>query len=499
MPITCPHCSREFPGESLNSRHLAKCNPASSTGVAPCLCGHESTSLTQMKRHRQVCDVWKSRDGEAVKRGRVRATSLARYGVENASHAPAVATRRQATVRMKYGVDNLFQAEEIKARSRATMLDHYGAEHPNHVSELNEKRKATCLARHGAENPFASESVKEKIRETMVERHGAENPQQVPKIRARTKATNEERYGGELRGSPVLAEKVRTTNLERYGDAFPQRTGVVKARQQETNIERWGVPWTGMNPEVRRRQIETHHERYGSHWFASEEGKSQVKEAMVALYGVDNPTKMEGWWERVVATFQERYGVGHPLQLVEFLEKRIETNLGTYGVPHPLQNAEVKGRMIATKIAKYGSPWGPSAVDGPNGLEQNLLALAPPGSLLFTGDGKFWRWLPKLKHHKNPDFIVPGPDPEHPKRGVRKVVEAFGDFWHSRMFTGRVPFEHESEVITAYADVGIECLIVWESEVKGDPDGVRARLVSFLGQGLAEADDGRGDVLDLFG
>jgi hypothetical protein len=87
-----------------------------------------------------------------------------------------------------------------------------------------------------------------------------------------------------------------------------------------------------------------------------------------------------------------------------------------------------------------------------------------------------------LGHHKNPDFIVPGPDPDHPKKGVTKVVEAFGDFYHSRIFTGKAPFEHEQELIDAYAEIGIECLILWESEVNNDSESVRARLDAFLGE-----------------
>ena len=59
-------------------------------------------------------------------------------------------------------------------------------------------------------------------------------------------------------------------------------------------------------------------------------------------------------------------------------------------------------------------------------------------------------------------------------------MEAFGDFWHSRMFTGKAPFEHEQELIEAYAEVGIQCLVIWESEVKTDAEEVRSRLSEFL-------------------
>jgi len=100
--------------------------------------------------------------------------------------------------------------------------------------------------------------------------------------------------------------------------------------------------------------------------------------------------------------------------------------------------------------------------------------------LMFTGDGQFWKWLSVLGHNKNPDFILPGPVAGHPFRGVCKVVEVFGDFWHSRMFTGKAPFEHESELMAAFAEIGIACLVVWESEVKKDAEGVRERVREFV-------------------
>jgi len=367
------------------------------------------------------------------------ATNLSLYGVEDASQAPDVVARRQATVKAKYGVDNLFQSEEIKARSRATMLDRYGVEHNDYIPESNAKRKATCMARHGAENPFASESVRERIRESMLERHGAENPQQVPEIRARTKATNEERYEGELLGSPVIRAKAEVTNLERYGAAFAGGTPEVQAKVVATNLARYGVPHTCMDPEVRRKQLETHHARYGTHWFASEEGKEEIRHVLVEKYGVDHWMKTPGAWDRVLTTFK--------------------VNFPDLAWP---------GMLARPK-------------SGMNGLEAQVCALAPsPDALVYTGDRRWWRHLPKLGHYKNPDFIVPGPDPAKPKKGVTRVVEAFGDFWHSRMFTGKAPFEHESDLIDAYRDIGIDCLIVWESEVKEDPEGVRDRLAAFL-------------------
>jgi len=430
-----------------------------------------------MKRHRRGCEIWRSRDKKALASARRKATNLKRYGVEDASQTAEARARRAATNKVRYGAENVFCRE-------SGVFDKVQA-------SLEGKRFRPDVS------PFADPEVQAKSRLTVRERYGVENVQQVPEIRARTEATMRERYGGSLMASAKLAAKARATNEARYGDACPQRTDEVKERQRQTNLERWGVEWTGQHPEVRARQLATHHERYGSHWFASDEGKEVVRAAMLERYGVDHPAKMEGFWEKVVMTFRERYGVDHPLQDPEFQAKQRATNIERHGwdyyinsvefvrscfigagvpLPEVLPYHPMKNREYARKhLERMGA-----GIPGPNGLESKVLNLAPPGSLTFTGDRKWWRWLPLLGRHKNPDFIVPGPDPDHPFRGVTKAIEAFGDFWHSRMFTGKAPFAHESELVAAYAEIGIACLVVWESEVKTDPEGVRSRLSEFL-------------------
>lgn len=426
------------------------------------MCGFQAVSDNKLKAHKRECEVWLARDKKAVRAERMRENSLAKHGVENPMRSPEANAKRAETNLARYGAENPFSKE---ASTFAKVQ-----------SSLEGKRPIL----RGEANPFAKPEVQVKIRASMLERYGVENPQQSPEIRAKTTATCGERYGGVLMASPELAEKARATNRDRYGDVNPQRTETIKDKIKETNLARYGVPWTSMDPETRRKQLETHHERWGSHYFASDEGKAQIRSVMLERFGVEFPGAIEGHWDRLVETFKQRYGVEHPLQLAEFLDKRRDTVLEKYGVEHVLQNNEIREKMVSTKIEKYGNPWGPSPIDGPNGLERKVLALVPEGSILFTGDFSFWRWLPKLGHHKNPDFIVPGPDPENPKKGVTRVVEAFGDFWHSKMFTGRAPFEHEGELIEAYAEIGIDCLVLWESEVLGYPEEVRGRLMEFL-------------------
>lgn len=479
MPVVCPYCSHTFGGDKVSSRHIAKCPKWPRTLTKPCLCGHRGTSDNKLKAHKKTCEVWQARDKNAVRRERLIKTNLERFGAASPIENPEIRARIEATNRERYGAANPFARE-------ASTFDAVQA-------SLEGKRPIL----RGADNPFARDDVKVKIRESMLERHGVANPQQSPEIRARTKATSEERYGGVLLSSPELAEKARATNLALYGDAFPQKTEAVKSKQRETNMSRYGVPWTSMSPEIRTKQLEAHHAKWGSHYFASEEGKAHIRSVLVERFGVEFPGAIEGHWDKAVQTFKERYGVEHPLQLAEFLGKQRDTNLIRHGwdyymnstnyvrkcfvnaglpIPEILPHHPMQNREYARQHLEKMSP----LKGGPNGLERKVVALAPEDMLLFTGDFSFWRWLPKLGHHKNPDFIVPGPDPDHPKKGVTKVVEAFGDFWHSRIFTGKAPFEHEQELIDAYAEIGIECLILWESEVYGDKEKSRARLTSFL-------------------
>lgn len=240
------------------------------------------------------------------------------------------------------------------------------------------------------------------------------------------------------------------------------------------------------------------------------------KATLVERYGVDHQSKVDGFYARVLATIIERHG---PEYAAEFAVRRAETNTLRYGDAHPIRLDWVQAKVRASNqesfgtdyyftsdafkawsMAKYGTPNPMGNRDyvlelfrkispsrpGPNKFEQRVWDLAP--SLIFTGNWVWWRYLPKFrspKHfdriggHKNPDFLVPGPDPEHPYCGVTKVVEAFGDYHHGKRRTGRLPAVNEQELIDAYADIGIQCLILWESEVKTDPEGVRARLVGF--------------------
>lgn len=438
MPAVCPYCDRSFPSDKVNARHLSKCNPSGSPAVPLCVCGHTATSMTQMKRHRQVCPDWLARDAKQVRADRTTQTCLDRYGVPNAAFAADSQDRRQATNLERYGAANVFA-------KGSTLFDKV-------QQSLEGKRGA-----HGEANAFAHPEVQAKIRQHWLDKHGVSNPQQVAAIRTQTKATNLERYGHEQTlAVPAVRVKIRATCEQVYGGPAPSCSLEVVQKQRQTNLDRYGVEWTAQDPEVRRKQLETMEATYGSHYFASDQGKAEVRSVLRERYGVENPAQMEGFWGKAQQTFRAKYGVDYPLQLEYYNEKRFQTC-----------------------VERYGTPFPGLSPSGPNRLEQKVASMTP--MLSFTGNGAFWKRLPLLGVYKNPDFIMPGPDPAHPKKDVTKVVEVFGDFWHSRIFTGKANFDHEQELVAAFADIGIDCLILWESEIKQHPARVAQRLHGFLG------------------
>lgn len=227
MPITCPHCKKQFKGTVINSRHKAICDGwETPPPPKPCLCGHESTSLTQMKRHRRGCSVWKNRDADKIAKARRKQTSLERYGVEDARRSKQANAKRDQTNLEHYGAENPFSKE-------STLFD-----------IVQERAQANRTYHSGEKCAFAWESTKEKIRQTMLAKYGVENPQQSKEIRERTTKTCDERYGGVLHGSPSLSQKIRQTNLDRYDTKFPQQTDEVKEKIRQTNLERYGVTST---------------------------------------------------------------------------------------------------------------------------------------------------------------------------------------------------------------------------------------------------------------
>jgi hypothetical protein len=97
----------------------------------------------------------------------------------------------------------------------------------------------------------------------------------------------------------------------------------------------------------------------------------------------------------------------------------------------------------------------------PSGFERLFESIKPDMFIKYVGDFKLWIELPNGKP-KNPDFII---------EGTNKVIELHGDYWHKG--------EDDSELIALYKQIGYNCLVIWEHEMK-DIKSVIKRVMDFM-------------------
>lgn len=81
-----------------------------------------------------------------------------------------------------------------------------------------------------------------------------------------------------------------------------------------------------------------------------------------------------------------------------------------------------------------------------------LLQKILPGEYKYVGDGSV------LIGFKNPDFIN--------INGQKKVIELFGNFWHSKQMTGLKKKIHRRQRQNQFAEYGYQTCIIWEKELQ---------------------------------
>jgi hypothetical protein len=86
--------------------------------------------------------------------------------------------------------------------------------------------------------------------------------------------------------------------------------------------------------------------------------------------------------------------------------------------------------------------------------ERKLRKLLKPmfgNAYKYTGDGTLWI------DGMNPDFAA--------TKGERKLIEMFGNYWHSKRVTGLSKKEHRKQRQLRFAKEGYLCCVVWEKEL----------------------------------
>ena len=102
----------------------------------------------------------------------------------------------------------------------------------------------------------------------------------------------------------------------------------------------------------------------------------------------------------------------------------------------------------------------------PNKPEQffnKFLSKLFPDKYKYVGNFKFWLG------NKNPDFI---------DEKEKRIIELFGDYWHSKKKTNRDESEEERIRIEHFGKYKYTTLIVWERELK-DLEKLKNKIIKF--------------------
>jgi hypothetical protein len=320
------------------------------------------------------------------------------------------------------------------------------------------------------------------------------------------------RNAAQGKGALCLSKKQRIENGRKGGrTGFARRTGIhgLSKEQHRQYIRHW---WAALTPEQRRKRLDTL-QQGNRRWWQShtpEEKSQRQRQAHIGFNHERRSAIMRRRWGDL--TPQERSAIGRkanasltPVQRSERArkvhaaltpEQRKERQRTLYDATCRrwvnLTPAERRTRLKSMRHAfqrwwdaltveqkdAYTDKRLSSARQHPNGLEtlvaQALAAegiyapdarTATPGQIYYTDTKSNYRCVRLTDgYRKRPDFKV---------KGQNKVVELYGDFYHSKEYClshGRTADYHWSaeRLIDEYAKVDYQCLVFWWSEFQ-DP------------------------------
>lgn len=123
------------------------------------------------------------------------------------------------------------------------------------------------------------------------------------------------------------------------------------------------------------------------------------------------------------------------------------------------QNPEYKEKQLKAMLAGCNT----KSTEPEKKLRRELNKLFPR-EYEYVGNRTFWIG------YYNPDFIN--------INNQKKIIELFGDYWHSEELQGRTKTQEENQRIKHFTKYGYKTLIIWQKEIK-DILRLRRKLVQF--------------------
>lgn len=279
----------------------------------------------------------------------------------------------------------------------------------------------------------------------------------------------------EFKGMTHTHLKFHKLNMAEYLLRFPEAENDVvnKGRQMtwgdkvsKTSIERGSnlgrIPWNKNQTKETHPSLKKLSEKYAGqknpghsgrmkkYYSGSESNKTREKMAESQKKVWDNPEyrqRMSDVHKGQVAWNKGLTAKDDP-RMAKGLAKRTQTRREKY----PKEWHSALGRLARSK-ANFSVR--------PNKVEA-LLDKFSPDSVKYVGNSKLWLTLADGRK-KNPDFKV---------EGQNKLIEVFGNYWHRG--------DDPKDIIRDYKEIGFECLVFWESEMKNNIEDVSIKISEFI-------------------
>ena len=182
-------------------------------------------------------------------------------------------------------------------------------------------------------------------------------------------------------------------------------------------------------------------------------GQSHTKEAKRKI-GISSTIRMKILWRNPEFRKKNKANLGKK-HTKEAKEKMSQAHLRCWKDPNYRENQ--------LKAIFKGSDIRPTK---PERKLRKLLNKLFPNEYKYVGNGSI------LIGFKNPDFIN--------VNGQKKIIELFGDFWHSKKVTGLKKKEHRKQRQAHFAKYGYKTLVIWEHELS-DKKQLKIKLSKFSG------------------
>jgi hypothetical protein len=188
-----------------------------------------------------------------------------------------------------------------------------------------------------------------------------------------------------------------------------------------------------------------------------------------------HPGESNPWYKKISPGMQkciDRSKVNHWLKGTHISEEaKLNIGLKNKGrvyTPEQIEHFRQGSRNMSeeNKLKVYRSchRFGRRAKNGLESKFESILNEIYPNQYKYVGNFEL------IINGKCPDFIN--------ICGQKKLIEVFGDYWHSKRITNRNPEEEEKRRIDAFSSCGYKTLIIWEKDLR-DIEMIISRIRKF--------------------